>query len=116
MCLGGGGSGPAGGAPCGCALGGRGPERWGCPKFRAFFSLSRHNFLYFFSLSWGSFRAPAFKNTTKIQRKDSQEREERKKIVAGEGKKSEILGCPVEGRRSGPAEGGPGGGGPGVGP
>ena len=33
------------------------------------------------------FRALAFKNTTKIQRKDPQESEERMKIVAGEGKK-----------------------------
>ena len=32
---------------------------------------------------------PAFKNTTNIQRKDPQEREERMKIVAGEGKKKE---------------------------
>ena len=40
------------------------------------------------------FRDPAFKNTTKFQREDLQER------VAGEGKKNEILG--------GPAEGGPG--------
>ena len=32
-------------------------------------------------------RVAAFKNTTKIQREDSPEREERKKIVAGEGKK-----------------------------
>ena len=38
-----------------------------------------------------------FKNTTKIQRKDPQEREERMKIVAGEGKKErEILGGPAE--------------------
>ena len=33
------------------------------------------------------FRALAFKNTTKIPREDPQEREERKTIVAGEGKK-----------------------------
>ena len=37
-------------------------------------------------------RVPAFNNTTKIQRKDPQE-EESVKIVAGEGKKSEILCC-----------------------
>ena len=33
------------------------------------------------------FRARAFKNTTKIPREDPQEREERMKIVVGEGKK-----------------------------
>ena len=33
------------------------------------------------------FRVPAFQNTTKIPRKDPQEREEREKIVVGEGKK-----------------------------
>ena len=33
-----------------------GHRRVGGPKFRAFFSLSRHNFHSFFSLSWGSFR------------------------------------------------------------
>ena len=46
------------------------------------------------------FRVPAFKHTTKIQREDPEEREERTKIVAGEGRRGEILG--------GPAEGGPG--------
>ena len=52
----------------------------------------------------------AFKNITKIPREDPQEREERMKIVAGEGKKTEILGGPGEG---GPGEGrGPGQGGP----
>ena len=58
------------------------------------------------------FRAPAFKNTTKIPRKDPQEREERMIIVAGGGKKSEILGGPAEGRsgRGGPGEGGGGSG------
>ena len=43
-------------------------------------------------------------NTTKIQREDPQEKEERMNIVAGEGKKSEFLGGPAEG---GLAEGGP---------
>ena len=52
-------------------------------------------------------RVLAFKNTTKIQRKDQQEREKRMKTVAGEGKKSEILGVQ---RRRGPAEGGSSGG------
>ena len=77
MCFGErGGGGPAGeGAPCGCALGGGGGHgcggrgvgprgggakkggapkggapKGGGPKFRAFFFLSRHNFLSFFSL------------------------------------------------------------------
>ena len=54
------------------------------------------------------FRVPAFKNT-KIQRKDPQEREERMKIVTGDGKKSAILGGPAEGRSGG--GGGPGKGG-----
>ena len=38
------------------------------------------------------FRVSAFKNTTRIQPKDSQEREERMKIVAGEGKKARNFG------------------------
>ena len=37
-------------------------------------------------------RVPAFKNATKIHRKDQQEREKRMKTVAGEGKKGEFLG------------------------
>ena len=49
-------------------------------------------------------RVPEFKNTTKIQREDPQEREEIIKIVRGEGKKKrEILGGPEEGA---PEEGG----------
>ena len=54
------------------------------------------------------FRAPSFKNTTKIQRKDTREKKERKKIVAGKGKKDRILGGRAEGVRrrggGGPAE------------
>ena len=51
------------------------------------------------------FRVPAFENTTKIQRKDPQERERRMKIVAGGGKKrakfwavrqGPAKGCPAE--------------------
>ena len=65
-----------------------------------------------------TFQGAGVSNTTKIPRKDPQEREERKKIVAGEGKKSDILGGPEEGgsrdgRSGGRAvrgEGGPGGG------
>ena len=51
-----------------------------------------------------------FKNPTKIQRKDPQERERRMKIVAGgEKKKSEILGGPAEGSGGGAVRGrGPG--------
>ena len=89
----------------------------GGPKFRAFFPFSRHNFLSSLSLSLlGSFRGilvvfeargpemctfgvlglsrevPAFKNTTKIQRKDPQERERRMKTVAGEEKKERNFG------------------------
>ena len=56
--------------------------------------------------------APVFKNTTKIQREDLPEREERKKISGGRGqKKSEILGGPGGGRSRGRAvqgKGGPG--------
>ena len=47
-----------------------------------------------------AFQGPGASNTTKIPRKDPQEREERMKIVAG-GKKSEILGGPAEGRSGG---------------
>ena len=56
------------------------------------------------------FRVPAFKNTTKIQREDPQERERRMEIVAGERKKRAKFwggpgeGCPAE---SCPAEGCP---------
>ena len=59
------------------------------------------------------FRAPTFKNTTKIQREDPQEREERKKIMAGEGKKRAK--CWAVRRRALPVGGGPGEGGPGEG-
>ena len=55
------------------------------------------------------FMVPAFKNTTKIPRKENPKREKKeRKIVAGEGKKSEILGGPAEGRSGGegPGEGG----------
>ena len=55
------------------------------------------------------FMVPAFKNTTKIQRKGPKREKKRMKIVAGVKKKSEILGGPAEG---GPAEGGPAEGGP----
>ena len=50
----------------------------------------------------------------KFHEKTPQEREERKKIVAGEGNKFEILGFPAEGglAEGGPAEGGPVEGGP----
>ena len=47
-------------------------------------------------------RAPAFKNTTKIPREDTQRDRKKSEMVAGEGRKGEILGGPVEG---GPAEG-----------
>ena len=50
--------------------------------------------------------APVFKNTTKIQREDPPEREERKKFPAGERKKSAKFWA-VQGK-GGPAEGGPG--------
>ena len=63
-------------------------------------------------------RVPAFKNT-KIQREDPQrEREKRAKMEAGEGKKREILGGPVEGGfggGEGPADFGPSHGGSGAG-
>ena len=52
-----------------------------------------------------TFERSGASNTTKISREDTQEREERKTIVAGEGKKARNLG------RSG--RGGSGGGGPG---
>ena len=42
-------------------------------------------------------QGPCTSNTTKIPRKDPKEREERKRIVVGEGKKSEISGGPAEG-------------------
>ena len=54
------------------------------------------------------FRVRRFKNTTKIPRKDPQEREEGMKIVAGEGKKRAKYWA--VGRRGGPAEGRSGGG------
>ena len=56
----------------------------------------RHSFLPLLgvlSLNFGGvFEGPGASNTTKIPRKDPQEREERMKTVAGEGKKREILG------------------------
>ena len=56
------------------------------------------------------FERPGASNTTKIQRKDFQEREERMKIVAGREKKAQNFGRSGGGRvrRRGPAEGGPG--------
>ena len=51
--------------------------------------------------------APVFKNTTKIQREDLPEREERKKFPAGERKKRAKFWA-VQGK-GGPAEGGSGG-------
>ena len=91
-----------------------------------FFSLSRSHFPSFFPLlgvfllhyshfaaNWNHTtarepkrahcRAPAFKNTTKIPREDTQRETKRVNIVAGEGKKSEILGGPGEGRSRGRA-------------
>ena len=57
--------------------------------------------------------APVFKNTTKIQREDTQRGKKRTNFAAGQGKKkSEILGGPGEGC---PGKGGPGKGGPGKG-
>ena len=44
------------------------------------------------------FRVPEFKNTTKIQREDTQRGKKRTNFAAGEGKKSKILGGPGEGR------------------
>ena len=49
---------------------------------------------------------PAFKNTTKIPRENHQERDKQAKMGAGEGRKSEMLGDPVEViQRRGPAQG-----------
>ena len=48
-----------------------------------------------------TFEGPGTSNTTKIPREDPQEREERMKIVAGEGKKREMLGPPFEAHPSG---------------
>ena len=49
-----------GGAPKGGAAKGGAPKggglKGGGPKFRAFSSLSRHSFFYYFSLSFGLFR------------------------------------------------------------
>ena len=53
-------------------------------------------------------QGPGLQDTTKIQRKDPQERKKELKIVAGEGKKSEILGGPAEGRSGGRGSGGGG--------
>ena len=86
-----------------------GPRRvpLGGPKFRAFFLPAT---IWNFGGVWSAGalkcvryefsgceapaapKVPAFKNTTKIPQKDQQEMEKRKKIVVGEGKKSEILG------------------------
>ena len=92
---------------------GRAPQGGG-PKNSRFFPLPPHFSFFLHSLEGlpaeppgfhttvrepkrGHLRAPVFKNTTKIPREDLQEREERIKNVAGEGKKSEILGGRVEG-------------------
>ena len=53
-----------------------------------------------------TFQGPGASNTTKIPQKDPKKREERKKIVAGEGKKRAKFRA-VQGK-GGPAEGGPG--------
>ena len=58
----------------------------------------------------GHLRVPAFDNT-KIPREDTQRGKKRTNFSAGEGKKSEILGGPGEGRSRGRAvqeKGGPG--------
>ena len=56
-------------------------------------------------------RVPVFKNTTKIQREDTQRGKKRTNFAAGEGKKKERNFGRSRGR--GPREGGPGKGGPG---
>ena len=81
---------------------------------RFFFSNCRHHFVLFLSLSAASgppglhttarepkrahFMVPAFKNTTKIQRKDPKRGRKRMITVVGEGKKrAKFLGGPAEG-------------------
>ena len=56
-------------------------------------------------------QGPGASNTTKIPRKDTQEREEKKENCGRRGKKSEIFGGPGKGARGrgGPGKGGPGG-------
>ena len=78
----------------------------------AFFFPSPATIFFLSSLSWGSFReilvvfegrdnemctvqGPGASNNTKIPRKDPQEREEKKKIVTGEGKKARNFGPPT---------------------
>ena len=92
----------------------------GPPKISRFFSLSAAKFVLFF-LVWGCsrgilvpkppgfhtttrepkrghLRVPDFKNTTKIQREYTQRGKKRTNFALGEGKKSEFLGGPGEGR------------------
>ena len=70
------------------------PPSAGPPKNVALFSSPAPN-SFFLSLWWSSRGIlVVFLKTTKIPREDAQEREERKTIVAGEGKKREILGSP----------------------
>ena len=87
---------------------GLGPEGWRIRVF--FFCLSLGVFSWNFGARRG-FQCPRLEHArgsrrrrgftrqhqSAIPRKDPKEREVRKKIVAGEGKKSEILGGPVEG-------------------
>ena len=93
---------PKGGAQKGGAQKGGGPKGGG-PKFRSFFSLSRHNFLSFFTLlgvlSWnfggvfealafgvlGPFQGPGLQKHHQNSTKGPPREEERMKIVAGEG-------------------------------
>ena len=110
--------GPKGGGPQG------GGPKGGGPKISRFFFVSHRKIR---SGRRGFTRQPenskrahlsvlVFKNTTKIQREDFPDREERMKFPAGERKKScEILGGPGEGRSRGRAvqgKGGPKKGGP----
>ena len=125
--------GPKGGEPEGW-----GARRVGGPKFRVFFfpSPATKN-AFFSSLSGGllvelpkraHLRVPAFINTTKIQREDTQRGKKRMKFPAGDGKKERNFGA-VEGKggpgkgslgkgspgKGSPGKGGPGKGGPGKG-
>ena len=73
---------PEGWCPEGwCPEGGVGPPKGGRPKN---FS---HDSPRTSHLRVRAIQTPKFKNTTEIPRRDPQEREERTKIVAGEGKK-----------------------------
>ena len=86
-------------SPLGCFL----VEFWWCLKRQ------KPSNVHVWRAQTSTYQGPGLqKNTTKIQRKDLQEREERKKNVAGEGKKRNFArsggGGPVEGR--GPREGG----------